>query len=77
MPAGSSKFYQGPALGQAADQQIESLRESGEVRGKPSELTLLHEPKGLQSRRLMLMGHPHLRSGRHRTSLADSGRCKP
>ncbi|MCH2593370.1 MAG: leucyl aminopeptidase [Pedosphaera sp.] len=46
----------GPSLGQAADQQVAALRESGEVRGKPSELTLLHEPKGLQSRRLMLMG---------------------
>jgi leucyl aminopeptidase len=46
----------GSSLGQAADQQVAALRESGEVRGKPSELTLLHEPKGLQSRRLMLLG---------------------
>ena len=46
----------GPLLGQAADQQVAALRESGEVRGKPGELTLLHEPKGLQSRRLMLIG---------------------
>ena len=46
----------GPSLGQAADQQVAALRESGEVRGKPSELTLLHGPKELQSRRLMLMG---------------------
>ena len=46
----------GPSLGQAADGQVAALRESGEVRGKPGELTLLHEPKGLQSRRLMLMG---------------------
>ena len=46
----------GPSLGQTLDQQIAALRESGEVCGKPSELTLLHEPKGLQSRRLMLMG---------------------
>ena len=46
----------GQALGQAADQQVAALRESGEVRGKPGELTLLHEPKGLQSQRLMLMG---------------------
>ncbi len=46
----------GPSLGQAVDAQIAALRESGEVRGKPGELTLLHEPKGLQSQRLMLMG---------------------
>ena len=46
----------GPSLGQAADERVAALRESGEVHGKPGELTLLHEPKGLQSRRLMLMG---------------------
>ena len=46
----------GSSLGQAADQQVAALCESGEVRGKSSELTLLHEPKGLQSRRLMLLG---------------------
>ncbi|MCH2386101.1 MAG: hypothetical protein MK293_12680, partial [Pedosphaera sp.] len=46
----------GPSLGQPADGQVAALRESGELRGKPGELTLLHEPKGLQSRRLMLMG---------------------
>jgi leucyl aminopeptidase len=46
----------GGAISQAARAQVASLRESGEVTGKPSELTLLHEPKDLVARRLMLVG---------------------
>ena len=34
----------GAALGQAAEAQITALRESGAIAGKPSELTILHEP---------------------------------
>ena len=46
----------GAALGQAAEAQIAALRESGEIAGKPSELTILHEPKELAAKRLMLLG---------------------
>lgn len=46
----------GAALGQAAETQIAALRESGEIAGKPSELTILHEPKELAAKRLMLLG---------------------
>ena len=46
----------GAALGQAAEAQIAALRESGEITGKPSELTILHEPKELAAQRLMLLG---------------------
>ncbi|MED5495254.1 MAG: M17 family peptidase N-terminal domain-containing protein, partial [Verrucomicrobiota bacterium] len=46
----------GAALGQAAEAQIAALRESGEIAGKPNELTILHEPKELAAKRLMLLG---------------------
>ncbi len=46
----------GPALGETTEQQINALRDEGEVRGKPSELTIVHQPAGLNARRLMLLG---------------------
>ena len=46
----------GSGLGQAAETQVAALRESGEIAGKPSELTILHEPKELAASRLMLLG---------------------
>ncbi|MDD9865311.1 MAG: hypothetical protein OXS32_03080, partial [Verrucomicrobiales bacterium] len=46
----------GAALGQSAEAQVAALRESGEIAGKPSELTILHEPKELAAKRLMLLG---------------------
>ncbi|MEC8929264.1 MAG: leucyl aminopeptidase [Verrucomicrobiota bacterium] len=46
----------GPALSETTEQQINALRNEGEVRGKPSELTIVHQPAGLNARRLMLLG---------------------
>ena len=46
----------GPTLSETTEQQINALRDEGEVRGKPSELTVVHQPAGLGARRLMLLG---------------------
>jgi len=46
----------GAALAQATEAQLAALRESGEVTGKPGEVTILHEPKELTASRLMLIG---------------------
>jgi len=46
----------GSSLGQTVESQVAALRESGEIAGKPGELTILHEPKELAAKRLMLLG---------------------
>lgn len=44
------------AVPQNLPEVVKSLAESGEVAGKPGEFTLLHNPAGLQAKRLLLAG---------------------
>jgi leucyl aminopeptidase len=45
-----------PKLGQACDGQIAEVYSSGECKGKPLELAMIHRPQGLQAKRLVLAG---------------------
>jgi leucyl aminopeptidase len=45
-----------PKCGQACDAAIASLYDSGEFRGKPLEFAMLHQPAGMQAKRILLVG---------------------
>ena len=45
-----------PSIGAACDAELTDLAASGELKGKPLELTLLHRPTGLAAKRLMVAG---------------------
>ena len=62
-----------PAVGAACDAALAELAASGELQGKPLELTLLHQPAGLAAKRLMVAALRSLKGKAKRIALVLTG----